>query len=123
MDIFFDVLSETFDQNLVFVVYFREERQVRLGRNLSLGERACLVTASSDDSYTESNARYHREDQVKSKEALFDQESFVHSLRCKSMTLYCSGVKGPARPSFGARADCYDCEESGPSITTGLYAV
>ena len=85
MNIFFDVLPETSDQKLAFVVYFREERQVRLGRNLR--ERACLVAASSDDSYTESNARYHREDQVKSKEALFDQESFVHSLKCKSMTL------------------------------------
>ena len=121
MDIFFDVLPETFDRKLAFVVYFREERQVRLGRNLR--ERACLVTVSSDDSYTESNARYHREDQVKSKEALFGQESFVHSLKCKSMTLYSSGVKGPARPSFGARADCYDCEVSGPSTTTGLWSV
>ena len=58
-------------------------------------------------SYTESNARYHREDQIKSKEALFGQESFVRSLKCKSMTLYSSGVKGPGRPSFGARADSY----------------
>ena len=60
---------------------------------------------------------------VQSKEALFGQESFVHSLKCKSMTLYSSGVKGPARPSFGARADCYDCEVSGPSTTTGLWSV
>ena len=43
----FDVLLEKFDQKLAFVVYFREERQVRLGRNLR--ERACLVTVSSDD--------------------------------------------------------------------------
>ena len=82
---------------------------------------------SSDDSYTESNARYHCKDQIKSKEALFGQESFVHSLKCKSMTLYSSGrgsgVKDQARPSFGARADCYDCEVSGPSTTTGLWSV
>ena len=72
-------------------------------------------------SYTESNARYHREDQIKSKEALFVQESFVHSLKCKSMTLYSSGVKGPARPSFGARADFYMIVKV--STTTGLCSV
>ena len=121
MDIFFDILLETFDQKLAFVVYFREERLVRIGRNLRA--RVYLVTVSSDDSYTESNAGYHGEDQIKSKEALFGPESFVHSLKYKSMTLYSSGVKGPARPSFGARAVCYDCEVSGPSTTTGLWSV
>ena len=34
MDICFDVLLETFDQKLAFVVYLGEERQVRLGRDL-----------------------------------------------------------------------------------------
>ena len=72
-------------------------------------------------SYTESNARHHREDQIKSKEALFGQESFVHSLKCKSMTLYSGGVKGSTRPSFGARADCCDCEASDPSTTIQFY--
>ena len=74
-------------------------------------------------SYTESNARYHREDQIKSKEALFGQGSFVHSLKCKPMTLYSSGVKGPARSSFGAMADCYDCEVSGPSTAACTWSV
>ena len=39
------------------------------------------------------------------------------------MTMYSSGVNGPARPSFGARADCYDCEVSGPSATTCAWSV
>ena len=73
--------QDTFDQKLAFVVYFREERQVRLGRNLI--KRACvLLLCLVMISYTESKARYHREDQIKSKEALFGQESFVHGLKC-----------------------------------------
>ena len=81
MDNFFNVLQDTFDQKLAFahVVYFREERQVRLGRNLI--KRTCVLCLVMI-SYTESNARYHREDQIKSKEALFGQESFVHGLKC-----------------------------------------
>ena len=42
MDIRFDVLLETFDQKLTFVVYFGEERQVRLGPTKS--ERTRLVS-------------------------------------------------------------------------------
>ena len=81
MDIFLDVLLETFDQKLAFVVYFREERQIRLGRNLR--KRACvLLLCLVMISYTESNAKYHREDQIKSKEALFGEESFVQGLKC-----------------------------------------
>ena len=77
MDIFFNVLLETFDQKLAFVVYFGEERP-HAGQACTKSERTrlsrycrCLVMIS----YTESNARYHREDQIKSKEALFGQEA------------------------------------------------
>ena len=45
-------------------------------------------------SYTEFNTRCHRKAQIKSMEASFDQESFVHNLKYESMTLYSSGVKG-----------------------------
>ena len=67
----------------------------RSGYGRNLRERARLVTVSSNDVLYKSNARYHREAQIKSKKASFAQESFVYSLKYKSMTLYnSSGVKG-----------------------------
>ena len=63
-------------------------------------------------SYTESIAKL----KLKAKKACFGQESFVHSLMYKSMTLYSSGVKGYDQVSVQGLI-FYDCEVSGPSTT------
>ena len=82
-------------------------------RENALVSLLCLGTISD----TESNARYRRYDQIKSNEACFGPESFVDGLKYKSMTLCSSGVQDHDQLSVQLRADCCDCEVSGPSTT------